>query len=322
MKKIIIPVLMLLLVLGLFTACGCEHEYTSVVTKEATCAVEGEKTYTCSLCEDVYTEPIPKTDDHDFKETVTKVATCAEEGEKVKTCKICEKSETSSIAKTDDHKYTESITTPATCSSEGVKTHTCTVCNATKTSSIAKLSHNYTEKVTKAATCASAGTATKTCTGCGHSTTSTIAKTNNHSTGYGYCSVCGSLIKTLESKADAIFDHSKDGLDKLSDSLTSVKKALNSSRYSGTTTAITSLALANGNFKKAIDACGNHAEFKEAKAQLQAISTRITNTFSGTVSTYGDSRDLVTLQKIVNTMNAINPYLENLTEIFKVWDNY
>ncbi len=39
----------------------CEHLYTSEITTEATCISEGERTYTCSLCSDTYTETIPAT---------------------------------------------------------------------------------------------------------------------------------------------------------------------------------------------------------------------------------------------------------------------
>ncbi|MBE6016178.1 MAG: SGNH/GDSL hydrolase family protein [Lachnospiraceae bacterium] len=38
------------------------HSYESKVTKEATCADEGEITYTCERCRDSYTETIPRTD--------------------------------------------------------------------------------------------------------------------------------------------------------------------------------------------------------------------------------------------------------------------
>ena len=39
-----------------------DHNYNSVVTKEATCTEEGVKKYTCSTCGDTYTEKIPMTD--------------------------------------------------------------------------------------------------------------------------------------------------------------------------------------------------------------------------------------------------------------------
>ena len=46
-------------------ACGgdepCEHQYSSAVTKDATCETEGVKTYTCTLCAESYTEAIAAT---------------------------------------------------------------------------------------------------------------------------------------------------------------------------------------------------------------------------------------------------------------------
>ena len=39
-----------------------DHNYNSVVTKEATCTEEGVKKYTCSTCGDTYTEKMPMTD--------------------------------------------------------------------------------------------------------------------------------------------------------------------------------------------------------------------------------------------------------------------
>jgi len=48
-----------------FTACGHTHNYTSEVTKEATCEEPGVMTYTCG-CGNSYTEPIPATGEHTF----------------------------------------------------------------------------------------------------------------------------------------------------------------------------------------------------------------------------------------------------------------
>ena len=42
------------------------HVFTSRVVREATCAEEGLKLYTCSTCGDVYAEAINKTDSHDW----------------------------------------------------------------------------------------------------------------------------------------------------------------------------------------------------------------------------------------------------------------
>lgn len=85
------------------TGCGqCEHEYDDgVVTKEPTCTEEGEKTFTCSLCEETRTESVPKTE-HTYKEEVTKEPTFEEEGEKTFTCEVCGDQYTESIPVRDD----------------------------------------------------------------------------------------------------------------------------------------------------------------------------------------------------------------------------
>lgn len=42
------------------------HSYTSSITKQATCAEEGAKTFTCSTCGNKYNETIGKTNDHNW----------------------------------------------------------------------------------------------------------------------------------------------------------------------------------------------------------------------------------------------------------------
>ena len=71
-----------------------EHSYKSEITKQATCAEEGEITYTCE-CGDSYTEPVAKTTSHKYGvgEVVTEAA-CGVEGKTVFTCKLCGESET------------------------------------------------------------------------------------------------------------------------------------------------------------------------------------------------------------------------------------
>ena len=73
----------------------CEHQYVTEVTTEATCSQGGVKTFTCSVCDDSYTESIPVTD-HKWEE-----ATCTEP----KTCSVCALTEGSPV----NHQYTEKI---------------------------------------------------------------------------------------------------------------------------------------------------------------------------------------------------------------------
>jgi len=142
----------------------CVHDYTSAVTKTATCAEAGEKTYTCSKCGDSYKETIPINPAYHSGGTVEKVikpATFTEEGEMGIHCADCDKLlETRVIPiQTCAHEWNAGvITTPSTCIKEGVKTFTCTVpsCGETKTEAVPVDPDNHSggtvEKVIKPAT--------------------------------------------------------------------------------------------------------------------------------------------------------------------------
>ncbi len=63
------------------------HIYTSEVTKKATCTEDGEMTYTCSICNDTYTETIEKTG-HKYVDKVVE-PTYTEKGYTEHTCLVC-----------------------------------------------------------------------------------------------------------------------------------------------------------------------------------------------------------------------------------------
>ena len=67
------------------------HEYTSTITTEPTCTTDGETTYTCSVCGDTYTEPIPATGNHVDTNNDGKCDTCGEKMTGGKHCKYCGK---------------------------------------------------------------------------------------------------------------------------------------------------------------------------------------------------------------------------------------
>lgn len=94
---------MLVLVLFVLAGCGkCEHEYDSgVITKESTCAENGEKIFTCSLCGETKTESVMKKS-HVYQEEITKEPTFDEEGEMTFTCDNCGDSYKESIPVRDD----------------------------------------------------------------------------------------------------------------------------------------------------------------------------------------------------------------------------
>ena len=71
----------------------CPHQWTETSRTEATCTTAGEIRYTCSICSETKTEPIPATG-HTWDEgTVTKQPTCTEPGEKTVTCTVCQATE-------------------------------------------------------------------------------------------------------------------------------------------------------------------------------------------------------------------------------------
>ncbi len=71
------------------------------VTTAATCADDGEKTFTCTVCGETKTEEIPATGKHTFGEwEVVEPATEEEEGEEQRVCTVCGESESRAIPKT------------------------------------------------------------------------------------------------------------------------------------------------------------------------------------------------------------------------------
>lgn len=63
------------------------HRYTSKVTRKATCAKKGVRTFTCT-CGESYTKSIAKIDDHTYKNKKTK-ATPSKDGKIEKACTVC-----------------------------------------------------------------------------------------------------------------------------------------------------------------------------------------------------------------------------------------
>jgi fibronectin type 3 domain-containing protein len=66
-----------------------DHPYTSEVTLEPTCTEDGVRTYTCPLCNDVYTEVIDALG-HDYQSEVTLEPTHVNKGERTYTCARCD----------------------------------------------------------------------------------------------------------------------------------------------------------------------------------------------------------------------------------------
>ncbi|NSH56013.1 hypothetical protein G4945_12275 [Anaerostipes hadrus] len=202
-----------------------EHSWDNgKVTKEATCTKDGEKTYTCTVCNTTKTEAIPATG-HQHKEVRNaKKATCTEDGYTGDTyCTDCNtKLESGTVINKLGHTWDNGvITKEATETEEGVKTYTCKTCGETKTESIPMAYHHWDQgTVTKEPTCTEKGEKTHHCTdeGCDKTWIETIPATGHQHTeirdkkeatceenGYSgdtYCKDCGQLIsKGSEIKA-------------------------------------------------------------------------------------------------------------------------
>lgn len=101
------------------------------VTKQPSAAEAGVRTYTCSVCKAVKTEPIPAAGMqghvHRYTFQITKAATCTSEGEKTYTC-ACGASYTEQIPP-KQHKEVEDKSQAATCTSPGkTEGSHCAVC--------------------------------------------------------------------------------------------------------------------------------------------------------------------------------------------------
>lgn len=174
-KKLLMALLVLSVSLVLF-ACG-EDEHThewdnGTVTTEATCTVEGVKTFKCSGCDETKTEPIAKLD-HAWNEgTVTTNPSCTAEGVKTFKCSVCDETKTEPVAKLEHahewahdeenhwkvcecgdttqsaaHVWDEgTVTREATCSKFGYKEYKCE-CGASYLEKIEKLAHTPGEEV-------------------------------------------------------------------------------------------------------------------------------------------------------------------------------
>ena len=149
------------------------HSYDETVTKEARCEDVGEKTFTCSRCNDTYTEPIPALG-HDWGEwTVTTPATCQAEGVETRVCsRDAAHTETRLIAKIG-HTSAEPVReneVPATCKQVGSYDEVvyCSICHeelsrVEKTAE--KASHQFDAVVTQP-TCTTKGYTTYNCKNC------------------------------------------------------------------------------------------------------------------------------------------------------------
>ena len=153
----------------------CTHNYQGATTTPATCIAEGTRTYTCTICNHSYTEPVPINPHNHITgrtERVHTPATPTTEGVMGIYCEGCDELvDTRAIPPPQcTHNYQGITTTPATCIAEGTRTYTCTICSHSYTEPVPINPHNHitgrTEQIINEATYTAEGLMGIYCAGC------------------------------------------------------------------------------------------------------------------------------------------------------------
>lgn len=156
------------------------HYLTRKITKKATCTEDGVITYTCTECNESYTEKIPATG-HKYNDVVTE-ASCDKGGYTLHTCANCGDTYKDDFTAPTGHKYTKTTVKQPSCDTDGVSVYTCDTCGDSYSEVIKAKGHIYASEVTKKANCTDDGVITYTCAICGDKYTEVIkAKAHNYS---------------------------------------------------------------------------------------------------------------------------------------------
>jgi len=113
----IVPLMITLIALLLLvTACGHEHAFGEwTVEKDATCTDVGSKVRTCE-CGETETETIKAVGKHSYTSKVTTSATCTTDGVKTYTCSACQNTYTEKISAKGHSWKSATCIAPKTCS--------------------------------------------------------------------------------------------------------------------------------------------------------------------------------------------------------------
>lgn len=156
------------------------HYLTRKITKKATCTEDGVITYTCTECNESYTEKIPATG-HKYNDVVTETS-CDKGGYTLHTCANCGDTYKDDFTAPTGHKYTKTTVKQPSCDTDGVSVYTCDTCGDSYSEVIKAKGHIYASEVTKKANCTDDGVITYTCAICGDKYTEVIkAKGHNYS---------------------------------------------------------------------------------------------------------------------------------------------
>ena len=159
----------------------CNHNYTSEVVTEATCADEGKITYTCSLCGKSYSEILPK-EEHNFVIKEEAKGTCVSVGYRIEECSGCGEQLTIEGLYGNHVLVEHTDAKEPTCLEGGYKTDLCTICGVIITTDLPALDHEWETKPTidVEPTCASEGSQSYHCTRCDETKDEAVVEALGH----------------------------------------------------------------------------------------------------------------------------------------------
>ncbi len=142
-NKILVLLFVLALALCIFASCGgneangaqagnqgCNHQYQTTSEVPATCAAEGSRISTCSLCQATKTDVLPKSTTHGRYIVTEEIdATCQAPKKVIKECEVCKVSVTVEEGQKAAHTPEIVVLVEATCDQAGKQDYICTVCN-------------------------------------------------------------------------------------------------------------------------------------------------------------------------------------------------
>ena len=171
------------------------HNYTSYTTN-ATCTEQGYITYTCTRCDESYTEITSEPLGHNVVFDAAVEPTCTTTGlTEGSHCSVCNMVLTKQeIIEALGHSYVLTRTS-ATCTSNGFNIYTCSACKTLKTEVQEALGHEYEITTNIPPTVTEDGYVIYTCTRCDHSYTEVIPATGEtHTHTWGEWSYNGDAV--------------------------------------------------------------------------------------------------------------------------------